>query len=567
MLDNSDFYTGAFPSEYGNAMAGVFDMRLRNGNNEKFEHTFQVGTMGIDFASEGPIGKSGGASYLFNYRYSTLGLLTKSKIIETTEEIAYQDLSFKINMPTQKAGTFSLWAIGALDEDVKPEEMDSAEWEFEQNREKSKWLQGMAAAGLSHKISINKNFYLKTSLSASGISSNFNIDRLDDELILQEFLETKDNSSKTSLSSTINGKLSPKWTLRSGFVINQLNYNLNISSEIDNVPGTYQVLTDEHGNSGYYQYFIATKYEITPSLSVNTGLHSLYFDLTDKFSIEPRLGLHWKALENHEFSLGYGNHSQLEELRVYTLKQELNGSIIQPNKDLDFGKAHHFVFSYDWRLNENMRLKIEPYFQYLYNIPGVKDSSYSMINFSQDFGFHYALENNSIGKNYGLDLTLERFLKNNFYYLITASVFDSKFRGDDKKWHNTRFNKRYSFNLLLGKEFFTKKDNIWGLNCRANFLGGERHDGIDEAASLQNKRVIADYSKVYTEQFPDNFYLDLSVTYRINKAKRSSTIAFQIKNALNTPSIFGKKYNYKTDKIENEELQIMIPVLSYKVDF
>ncbi len=567
MLDNSDFYTGAFPSEYGNAMAGVFDMRLRNGNNEKFEHTFQIGTMGIDFASEGPIGKPGGASYLFNYRYSTLGLLTKSKIIETAEEIAYQDLSFKINMPTQNAGTFSLWAIGAYDEDAKPEDKDSAEWEFEQNRQNTKWIQGMAATGLSHKISLNKNFYLKSTLSASGISANFNIDRLDDELTLQRFIDIKDNSSKTSLSSTLNGKLSPKWAIRSGIIINQLNYNLEMHSEIDEVPGTYQLLSDEKDNSGYYQYFIASKYDITPYFSVNAGLHSLYFDLTDKYSIEPRLGIRLAAAENHEFSLGYGKHSQLEELRIYTLKQELNGSIIQPNKDLDFGKAHHFVFSYDWRLNSNMRLKIEPYFQYLYNMPGVKDSSYSMINFSQDFGFHYALENNSLGKNYGLDITLERFLKNNFYYLITASVFDSKFQGDDKKWHDTRFNKRYSINFLAGKEFYTQKDNILGFNLRANFLGGERHDGVNETASIQAQRVITDFTKVYTERYPDNFFLDLSITYRINKAKRSSTIAFQVKNVLNKPSVFGKKYNYMKDIVENEELQIMVPVLSYKVDF
>ncbi|NJM16777.1 MAG: TonB-dependent receptor, partial [Bacteroidales bacterium] len=103
-----------------------------------------------------------------------------------------------------------------------------------------------------------------------------------------------------------------------------------------------------------------------------------------------------------------------------------------PNKELDFGKAHHYVLAYNWRINNNLRLKIEPYYQHLYNIPGVKDSSYSMINFSQDWGFHYALENNSIGRNYGLDITFERFLKNNFYYLVTASVFDSKYRGDDK---------------------------------------------------------------------------------------------------------------------------------------
>ncbi|HEY9124711.1 MAG TPA: TonB-dependent receptor, partial [Bacteroidales bacterium] len=389
MLDNSDFYTGAFPSEYGNAMAGVFDMKLRNGNNEKYEHTFQAGTMGIDFASEGPLGKIGGASYLFNYRYSTLGFLTKTKIVNTDEIIAYQDLSLKINIPTTRAGTFSFWGIGSYDEDTKPEEYDSASWEFESDRQNFKWTQGMGAAGISHKINLGNAFYLKSTLSGNTLIGDFDIDRLDDNLAQAPYMNFVNESSKVTFSSTLNGKLSAKWTLRTGFVANQLYYNLNLKSLIDDVPDTYQPLLDDANNSGYYQYFISAKYDVTSNLSINGGLHALYFAMTEKSSIEPRVGLRWAVAEDHDISLGYGLHSQMEELRVYCLKQNVNGNIVTPNKDLDFGKAHHFVMAYDWRINNNLRLKIEPYFQYLFDAPGIKDSSYSMINFSQEWAFHY----------------------------------------------------------------------------------------------------------------------------------------------------------------------------------
>ena len=70
VLGNSDFFTGAFPAEYGNALSGVFDMQLRAGNNHNYEHTAQIGTLGIEFASEGPFKKGELSSYLFNYRYS-----------------------------------------------------------------------------------------------------------------------------------------------------------------------------------------------------------------------------------------------------------------------------------------------------------------------------------------------------------------------------------------------------------------------------------------------------------------------------------------------------------------
>ena len=116
VLANSDFLTGAMPAEFGNALSGAFDMKMRVGNNSKYEHAIQVGTLGVDFASEGPLGKGSKASYLVNYRYSFLEIAKKLHAINMENEtLDYQDLSFKLNMPTTKAGTFAVWFTGLLD--------------------------------------------------------------------------------------------------------------------------------------------------------------------------------------------------------------------------------------------------------------------------------------------------------------------------------------------------------------------------------------------------------------------------------------------------------------------
>ena len=80
---------------------------MRTGNNRKWEHTFQIGLVGIDASAEGPFRKGGKSSYLFNYRYSTLALLGPV-LPDNANGLKYQDLSFKLNFPTKKAGTFSL---------------------------------------------------------------------------------------------------------------------------------------------------------------------------------------------------------------------------------------------------------------------------------------------------------------------------------------------------------------------------------------------------------------------------------------------------------------------------
>lgn len=103
-LKNSDFLTSAFPAQYGNALAGVFDLKLRNGNNEKNEFIGQLGFNGFEFGAEGPLNKNSKASYLVNYRYSMVAALQSIGLNFGTGSATpyYQNSTFKINIPTKK---------------------------------------------------------------------------------------------------------------------------------------------------------------------------------------------------------------------------------------------------------------------------------------------------------------------------------------------------------------------------------------------------------------------------------------------------------------------------------
>jgi hypothetical protein len=166
LLANSDFFTGAFPAEYGNGLSGAMDLQMRNGNNEKYENSFQLGTIGIDFASEGPFKKGGGSSYLFNYRYSTFALIAPV-LPDDAAGNRFMDLSFKLNFPLKKAGALSLWGIGARDiSEVEPNEPDDRQYaqDFQQlyNR------QYMGAVGLNYRKILGKTAYINTTLSGAG---------------------------------------------------------------------------------------------------------------------------------------------------------------------------------------------------------------------------------------------------------------------------------------------------------------------------------------------------------------------------------------------------------------
>jgi hypothetical protein len=567
LLANSDFFTGAFPAEYGNALAGVFDMKLRNGNSDTREHTVQIGMLGIDVASEGPFSKGKKATYLFNYRYSTTGLVSSLGLIPTQQIPKYQDLSFKLNFPTEKAGTFALWGIGGIDVNTEPEELDSTKWEYNWDRINYVWNLNTGAAGFSHKYILGTKTFINTTIGASGTQNSYDEKLVDNTEILRQNSYFEDNSSKVTFNTVLNHKFNAKNTIRIGFNQNQLYYKLNLNTTNNGDPNTYQNYVKEDGTSSYSEFFIQSKYDITEKITVSGGINTNYFALNNDYSIDPRLSLKWKFATNHSLSFGYGKHSQLEELRMYLIKETVGGITTYPNKNLDLSHAHHFVLGYEWLLNKNLRLKIEPYYQYLYNVPGIENSSWSMINFSQDWGFRNELQNNSVGKNMGVDITFERFLNNNYYYLITASIFDSKYKADDGIWRNTRFNKGIVCNVLYGKEFFLKKNQLLGINGRLNYMGGERYSPILTNESIQEKRIITDETKAFSKQFPATYNMDITISYRKNKAKTSSVIALQLKNALGSPMYSGYDYNIKTKKIDSSKTVVILPILSYKLEF
>lgn len=565
VIGNSDFLTGAFPAEYGNALAAVFDVKMRTGNTSRYEHTAQVGVLGLDFASEGPLSRAKGASYLFNYRYSTLGLLSDLKINKTGQRIKYQDLSFKLNFPTEKAGTFSLWGIGGIDNTHKDALKAPADWKTDIDRVNNNWDTYVGTVGLRHQITAGERSFVESHVAFSGTDDRISTDYLsDDASVFTPDSRLKKQNGTLTLATSLTHKLSPLATLKVGISSKQLFYKYNLSAAQDYVPSTYARIVNSAGNTHLTEGYAQLKYQLSPSLLANVGLRTHYFGLNKELSLESRAGLAWKLSDKHSLSFGYGKHSQPEDLNVYMI--EVGG--VAMNKDLKLSDAHHFVLGYDWMLTDKLRFKAEAYYQYLWNIPGEEGTSYSLINLRRALYLNKALVNNTKGRNYGIDLTLERFLGDNYYYLITGSIFKSEYKAGDNVWRNTRYNKGFVLNALFGKEFyFANNRKVLDVNARVSVTGGERYSPILESQSVAQKRVIYDESRAFSEQFRTLTYADLTVNYRINHRKSSSVFSFQMKNVLGAPIYIDHNYNYQTGQIELSRATLVIPNISYKIEF
>lgn len=566
MLTNSDFYTGAFPAEYGNVLSGVFDIKLRNGNNEQYEHAFQVGAMGVDISSEGPFVKNKNASYLFNYRYSTFGLI-KIVLPEDANIPVYQDLCFKINLPTGKIGTFSLWGIGGLDEITGYAETDSSKWETFYDRVSMEGKINLGAAGLNHKITLGKKFFFESILSVSANETQFDESYLASDLIHEYPTQSvRDGNWRYTFSSKLNTKFSARHINRTGLIINRIQYNSNLSASFADETPMVQMVNDK-GGTELYQTFSQSRFEPIPGLTINSGVHLLYLTLNNEISFEPRIGLSYQLPSGLTFSLGYGKHSQLEPLSIYLTEMESSGVVSRPNKNLKMTKAHHLVAGIDYSFTPRLRLKIEPYIQYLYDVPVIPDSMYSVINMDRAWYLASELTNDGTGINYGIDITFERFLYKGYYYLFTASLFNSSYTGGDGIKRSTMYNRNYIVNLLFGKEWQVKKHHIFSVNGKLYVMGGNRHIPVDYETSELIHSVIYDYTRAFEEHDPDIYQFDLTLTYKVNHKRYSGSWALQVMNVFGRNEFYGYGYNYKTGCVEKDEVRIIVPSISYKIDF
>lgn len=566
VMGNSDFFTGAFPAEYGNAVSGVFDMKMRNGNNQKYEHTFQAGIMGIDVASEGPLSKKHNASYLFNYRYSTTGLF--KKLGGSMDEVLdFQDLNFKMTFPTRKAGVFSVWGSGLIDKYDQDFEDNTEKWESIEDRQITNADQIMGAGGISHRYFSNKGWLWKTTLAATYSKHDAGMDISDYSLHITPYMSLYNKYTNMIVKSSVDKKFSSRFTNSTGFTYTKLFYDMNFklaphaAHPLDNI-------SEGNGNTDLISAYNSSLIGLSHTVDLSVGVNTQMMTLNKEWTLEPRVSVRWQASAKSSFALAYGLHSRMEKMDVYFVKSKGTGE--SANKKLGFTKSHHIGLTYNYKIGDDMNIRVEPYAQFLFDVPVMADSSFSVLNRST-FYVEDPLVNKGKGRNIGVDLTFEKYLTKGLYYMVTASVFDSRYCGGDGIWHDTRYNRNFIINGLIGKEWMLgrNKQNVLGVNLKLTYQGGERHSPIDEQATMSDPDKVVQYdeSKPYSKQLSPMLLANYTVSYKMNRKKVSHEFAIQGLNATRYKEFYGHIYNEKKDKIEEYNGATSLMNISYKIQF
>ena len=573
-LRNSDFFTGAFPAEYANVFSGVFDLNMREGNNEKYEFLGQVGFNGFELGAEGPLKKGAKSSFLANYRYSTLQVFDLLGISFGTAGIPkYQDLSFKMNFPLKKGkitwfGLGGISSISMLDNDQNSADLYSNEGMDIINGSKS------AVTGVNYTRFHNESSYSKFVLSYVFQNASTSLDTLDLEGLPNPYYREDNDEKRLTFKYIYNKKFNRQLPNRSGLTIDKYGFRLKTKfwdygwiNMLDNNKSVFDGVN-------LYRAYSQFVYKFSDRFQIKPGISMMYFGLTKGFSIEPRFGANWKTSSNTSLNLGYGMHSKIQSLATYFLESEdKNGSIVLSNQALDFTKAHHWILGFDALLGEQLRLKTEAYYQYLFNVPvEIEPSYYSILNTGAEWGLNTRdfLVNEGEGWNYGVEITLEKFYHNDYYFLLTASLFDSKYMASDGVKRNTAFNGKFVFNSLVGKEFKLKKNATLVIDTKVTWAGGKRFTPIDvEASQTSTSAFSTEYfeDQAYSQQFSNYFKADVKIGFRKDGKKVSQIWEFYIENITNHKNPLNQLYSKSKGKIEVINQLGFFPLFNYKIYF
>jgi hypothetical protein len=591
MLTTSDFMTGAFPADFGNAVAGVFDIRIKNGNNERHEFTGQFGIMGAEVFGEGPLDKQHKASYIFNYRYATLDALVKMGInIGTTAIPKYQDFQFKMNFPFKNGDNLSFFGIGGystinfIQSNVKkPGGQDI----YESNDQDEYFRAGLGLFGATYTHQVNEHEYSKVSLA---ISTQYNRDDFNrvirhvDSTTKEYVIDTMYHktayyfvNSRYTLSFLRNNKLSARSSLRYGLITEMYQPFFVDSSLLEPAynPGLNHFAWNHRLNTRapefhfLFQPYAQWKYALTEKLTTVTGFHAQYFTLSNSWSLEPRFSIKWQVRPNQSLAFGTGLYSQLLPFYQYFI---LDSNGHQNNRHLDFFRSFHAVVGYDVFFKKDVRIKVEAYFQQLWGLPvDTAPSSYNMMNEGSGFDrfFPSKLVNKGLGRNMGIEFTLEKFFTHNWFLMFSGSLYDSRLQGSNGKWYNSDFNGQYIVNLLGTKEFKwgKKRLNTIGIGGKITFGGGQRYTPYDTTLSKLHEDPVVIDSMRNQYQFKPYFRFDIKLNYRCNTKRFTHEVGIDLVNVTDYKNILRLQY-ISPQKPASYVYQLgFLPLFYYRLDF
>lgn len=583
LLTNSDFHLSAWPAAYGNALSGIFDLSLRKGNLERHEFWLQTGFGGLEAGAEGYFRKGGKSSYLTSYRYSVPDI-AHALGVKMPVVPRYQDFTTKLHFDLSHGHSLSFvglfskshihFATNEFGDDFHFADFDFKKLKFAQ-RVSINSIAGIG--GLTHNVDFSKGS-LRTLLSFVRSDTKMPVDTMD--LTIPKS-EQKWNLLWSEIARENKWSLYSELTLhptRNGLLVAGIKgdlYDAYYSEQAGdhNFGDGVRTIAKEKGLFSLLRAYAQYRYRIDAHWTATAGVHGMYLTINKRYTVEPRFGIKYQPIRSHTFGLGGGLYSQMMPRSFYFIRHYTADGIEYRNKKIDFTHSAQADLYYDWALASNWHAKIEGYFQYLYKVPVVNDpnSIWTLLEIGgsgQNFIDRQSdLINKGKGRNYGVELTVEKFYSDNYYLLFNASLYSSTYSMGDKKWYSTIFDGRFLINLTGGYEWALPKHWAIFTDLKASFAGGTRYTPIRDDLFHQKGIVELDITRVNALKTKTYFRADLKIGARKIGRRITQEWAVDLQNLTNSKNVMSVFFDEHSGDYSTIYTQGFTPMATYKLFF
>ena len=559
VLDKTSVYSGWLPASYGNALSAVVDMGMRAGNKSDHEFTTQASLIGLDVAAEGPLSNSGKSSYLANYRYSTVGLLSSLGLDFGDEQINFQDLTFHLDFEQSHQARLSVFGFAGLSAN-RFQRKQPKEWETEKDRYNIDFEGRVFGAGFMQRWGQRVRWQWGSSLSGQFQERTAQSAQVPFQHIFSEAYNNEQLLWSNRLSATV--RFDREW-VEAGVLVNYLHNDLLVET----ITPLYfnEVFPNLRGTVAgvLAQPYINHIHQFQKPWRLESGLRYVYFGYNETGSLEPRFSLQ-RQFRRSTLSLSYSKASQWQQAATY---------LAEGNRELKLNTASQFLLQYNWQLTPQSKLSAGAYWHELQNVPSQGNlglgTLYSSLNQWDEF-IPANLTSNGTGRNRGVELAFEKSFDNRFYLAANGSVYQSTYSIESSGYApkidlDTRFNGGFTSALLAGKEWGGAKRSF-GVHLRMLYLGGLRQRQIDVANSIAYGTTQYAGNE-YVVKLPDYWRPDLRVAWRKNKPGYTRTLSIDIQNVASYQNVAYYYFDTFTQQVEIKYQLGIIPVLVYRVDF
>ena len=512
LIREVNFYTGAFPTDRGNAMSSVLDFKLRDGDMERNSLKATLGASEVSLASNGHIGKK--TSYLVSVRQSYLQFLFDMLGLPFLP--TFTDAQFKLKIRFNANNELTILGLGGIDNMKLNTKLDG---------EKAEYI-------LSYLPKIQQETF-----TLGAVYRHYAGIHVQSVVVSHSYLNNRntkylnnDESSTDNLSLKLRSvEQETKFRIENTSTFG--NWKINFGANLDYSQYTnttfQRVYIDEGRTFDYHTYlgmwrwgifgtinYATTDERFTASLGVRTDANNFSSGMKGMGDqLSPRLSLSYRLTDGLYLSGNAGLYYQLPPYTGLGFKDN-NGAWV--NKYLRYMSVSQESLGLSWHPGNTFELSAEGFYKQYDKIPFSIADGIPLACKGNDYGVigNEALSSTAQGRAYGIEILMKWLIAKKLNLASSFTLFKSEYRNNKQsEYIASAWDNRYIFNMSGTYNF----PHNWSLGMKISCIGGAPYTPYDvEKSSLVTAwnaqgRPYYDYTKYNTGRLPALGQLDVRV--------------------------------------------------------